>query len=175
MKNDPIYNFFRHGFLNIGSKVENEEEGLFDEHPVNEYASTVVTDLLAIGALKAAPEAAVVMNVWMYCVHQIYEITWACKRNDANSNDDMKNALDIAAALWIGVDQGSSDEQPGNFMYNLAQQAGGRFGQDSGEARVNIEVISGFDAYQLAIDINDCGGNSNAYVEFRTLARKLIG
>jgi hypothetical protein len=175
MKNDPIYNFFRHGFLVIGTKVEGESEGLFDEHSVNEYANTVVTDLLSIGKLKAAPEAAVVMNVWMYCVHQIYEVSRACKRNDANSKTDMKNALDIAAALWIGVDQGSGDDESGNMLYNIAEKAGGRFGRDSGETRVNIEVISGFDAYKLAIDIDDCGGNSNAYVEFRTLARKLIG
>jgi hypothetical protein len=175
MKNDPIYNFFRHGFLQIGTKFEGEDEGLFDEHPVNEYASTLVTDLFEVGNLEAATEAVVVMNVWMYCVHQIYEVSRACKRSDANSKTDMQDALDIAAALWIGVDQGSGEEESGNMLYNIAEKAGGHFGQDSGETRVNIEVISAFDAYQLAIDIDDCGGNSNAYVEFRTLARKLIG
>lgn len=175
MKGDPIYNFFRHGFLVIGDQVEGEEEGLFDEHSVNQYANTLVTDLLVLGKLNAASEAAIVMNIWMYCVHQLYEISRACKRNDTTTEDDMKNALDKAAALWIGVGQDDSDSESGNMLYNIAEKAGARFGQDTQQDSANKKVLIGFESYRLAIQVQDCVDNPEAYEDFRVLTRKLVG
>jgi hypothetical protein len=177
MKSDALYNLFRHAFLEVGSDLEGEELGLFDNHPVATYADTLVLDLLKLGKVEAAPEAALALNVWMFIVHQIYEIMRACKRNDDSSVADMEMALDIAAALWIGVDQAEGDSDSGNMLYNLAEQMGMHFGQaDGGETTSNYQVVEAFKEFKLAIGAGECSSNPDTtYLKFRVRARKMFG
>eukprot|EP00547_Thalassionema_nitzschioides_P018160 CAMPEP_0194239472 /NCGR_PEP_ID=MMETSP0158-20130606/5916_1 /TAXON_ID=33649 /ORGANISM="Thalassionema nitzschioides, Strain L26-B" /LENGTH=2221 /DNA_ID=CAMNT_0038973949 /DNA_START=97 /DNA_END=6759 /DNA_ORIENTATION=+ len=173
MGDDAMYNFFRHAFLELGEKTEGEQLGLFDNKPVGEYSHTLVTDLLKLDKMEAAPEAALVMGVWMHIVHQLYEITRACEENLVS---DMENALDIAAALWVGVGQEEGDIDSGNMLYNLAQQAGEHFGQGSGETTANFLILEAFNKLQLDIRSGVCGNSQpDAYISFRNKVREVIG
>jgi hypothetical protein len=176
MGEDAMYSFFRHGFLQIGKFVEGEQEGLFDEHPANEYANTLVEDLFLSNKLEPVPEAIVALNVWMYIVHQLYDIARACKRSDGNSEDDMIKALDIAAALWIGTGQEANDNDTGNMFYNLAERAAAFFSQEEeGKSLVNKKMLELFLEFKHFIEIGDCNSNSRAYGDFRSLVRRGIG
>lgn len=176
MNQDAMYSFFRHAFMEIGQEVEGEPEGLFDEHPVNVYADTLVQDLFDTDKLAPAPEAVIVLNVWMYIVHQLYEISRACQRGDDNTNSDMQKALDIAAALWVGTGQEAKDNDTGNMLYNLAEKAAADFSQEvEGEAIVNNRFLGSLEDIKLAIELGACHSETTSYVELRALIRKIIG
>ena len=176
LKADAMFSFFRHAFLELGTAVEGEQLGEFDGRPVAEYADTLVMDLLVLDQLNADSEAILVLNVWMYVVHQLYEILRACKRNDQQSVADMNAALDIAAALWIGVGQLQGDNDSGNMLYNLAEVAGARFDQDRGETEVNRLVIDALNALKLGINFGTCSNDTtNGYIEFHIIIRQTIG
>jgi hypothetical protein len=174
MKEDAMYSLFRHAFLELGSEVEGEDLGLFDQKPVAEYANTVVGDLFALNITHIETEAAIVLNVWMWCVHELYNVLRACERNDANSQDDMNAALDIAVALWIGADQPLGDNERGNLLYNLAENAGARFDQGSAETLINTAIVEKFKAIQLGIGQGTCSG-AGGYIEFRNIVRQVFG
>jgi hypothetical protein len=174
MKEDAMYSFFRHAYLVLGSQVEGEDLGLFDERPVAEYGNTVVRDLFALNITHIETEAAIILNVWMWCVHELYNVLRACERNDATSKDDMNAALDIAAALWIGAEQPLGDNERGNLLYNLAEIAGARFDQGSAETLVNTAIIEKFKAIQLGIGQGTCSG-AGGYIEFRNIVRQVFG
>ena len=170
-----MYNFFRHAFLELGEEVEGEELGSFDDRPVSEYANTLVLDLLALNKTAVVPEAVIVMNVWMYIVHQLYDVLRACAENDVTSVPKMEAALDAAAALWIGADQAMGDNDTGNLMYNLAENAGEKFDQDNGESRTNVLVLDEFNTLEMGIAVGTCANDANGYLEMRTVVRKMIG
>lgn len=175
MKGDAMYSFFRHAFLELGNEIEGEQLGQFDDRPVAEYANTLVLDLLALNKTAAVAEASVVLNVWMYVCHQLYTILRACKANDATSTQKMQEALDIAAALWIGADQLQGDNDSGNLLYNIAEQAGEKFDQDQGEARTNQLILDEMNTLELGINIGTCSKDANGYLEFRAVIRRMIG
>lgn len=174
MKDDAMYNFFIHAFMNLGEKTEGDELGLFDGKPVAQYSNTLVTDLLNLDKIEATPEAALVTSVWMYIVHKLYEVTRACQ--DSSGSSKMEQSLDIAAALWIGVDQEEGDIDSGNMLYNLAQQAGEHFGQGLGETTANSLIIEAFNNIQLDIENEICENNHpDAYLSLRSKIHDLIG
>ena len=170
-----MFIFFRYAFLEVGTEVEGENLGSFDERPVSEYANTLVLDLIKLGKVEAAPEAMLIMDVWMYIVHQLYEILRACKRNDDSTVSDMERALDIAAALWIGAEQEEGDTDSGNMLYNFAQRVGEHFDQGDGETTANYLIMEAFDQFKLFIELGRCADDSNAYVTFREKTHDLIG
>ena len=178
LKADAMFSFFRHAFLELGTAVEGEQLGEFRDRPVAEYADTLVMDLFALDQRDIESEAILILNVWMYIVHQLYEVMRTCKRkrNDRQSEADMNAALDIAAALWIGTGQLQGDNNSGNMLYNLAEVAGARFNQDQGgETVANTLVINSLNALKLGVDFRTCSNDANGYIEFRTIIRQTIG
>ena len=175
LKADAMFSFFRHAFLELGADIEGEQLGEFDNRPVAEYADTLVLDLFALNITNIESEAALILNVWMYVVHELYDVLRACKRNDQQSTSDMNVALDIAAALWIGTGQLQGDNDSGNMLYNLAEVAGVRFDQDRGETVANTLVIDALNALKLGINFGTCSNDANGYIEFRTIVRQTIG
>lgn len=176
LKGDALFNLFRHAFLEIGVDVEGEQLGEFDEQPVAEYANTLVIDLFKLNQTQIETEATLILNVWMYVAHQLYEVIRACKRNDATSTADMNRGLDIAAALWIGTGQERGDNGSGNMLYNLAENAGQRFDQDRGETEANTLFVDALDALRIGVNLGTCANSDeDGYVEFRTIVRKMFG
>ena len=177
MSGDPMYAFFRHAFDVVGEKLEGDMPGIFDGFPVEEYANTLVRDLFESSKLEPIPEAIISLNVWMYIVHQLYDILRACQRNDNTSESDMMKALDVAAALWIGAGQEPRDNDTGNMLYNLAEKAAARFGQEeNGEAFANGKFIESMLDIKVSIDTKVCQFDSiSASIQLRIIIRRMIG
>ena len=178
MKKDAMFGLFVHYFDVYGKDEEGESNGYFDGKRAEQYANTLVDDLLGtVNKHKTVPYAIISLPVWMFIVHQLNDIPRACKRRDETSDDDMKQAFDIAAALWIGTGQEAGDSDSGYMLYNLAQRAGDEFGQTSnGEAEANKKVLDGLEVIKLIIESGDCDVNQDgAYLDLRFEIRRLIG
>ena len=79
MSENPMFNIFRHAFLVLGEYTEGESEGTFDAKPISQYADTVVNDLFALQVDGIETDAALVMNVWMACVAELFQVVEECK------------------------------------------------------------------------------------------------
>jgi hypothetical protein len=172
MAQDALYNLFRHTFFIIGRDIENETAGNFDQKPVQEYANTLVNDLFALNVAHIETEAAIILNVWMQIVHSLYDVMRGCRAQDT---DTMNEAIDIAAALWIGADQPEGISDQGNLMYNLAQVAGQRFNQANGEATANTKVLDAMNDIQGKISGGTCASGDEGYLDMRSTINQLIG
>lgn len=175
MKDDAIYSFFYHAFLLLGANLEGEDLGNFDTRPVGEYGNTLVNDLFLLNVTHIETEAALIFNVWMWCIHEIYNVLRACERNDDNSQSDMNVALDIAVALWIGAEQPYGSYEEGNMLYNLAEQVGTKFSQDFTEVVANTKILALFSQMQVGIEQGTCKNGTSGYLELRGIMRQLLG
>lgn len=177
MSEDPMYNIFRNAFYDLGVDNERDTAGDFDGHPVEEYANTLVMDLFELNSTRTETEGAIVLNVWMAVVHELYSILRSCKATTSDNQNqkisEMSGALDRATALWIGADQIRGDNLRGHLLYNLAEVAGELFGQDDGESRINVGIMSLITNIQFSIASATCG-NDDGYMQMREKVHKVI-
>ena len=167
MASSPYYNVFRDGFLKLG----NEIDGTFDGNPVEQYGDTLVNDLFSLNAEDIETEAAVVTTVWMSCVHQLFQVMIECQAQDVSKG---MTALDKAIALWVGADQKRGGNEQGHLLYELAESAGERFGQDDGVTIVNKQLIQRFNSIQSDFS-QQCQGDQEGYRSIRATIRRMIG
>ena len=167
----PLFWLFRHAFFDIGSKNEGEAEGNFDGHPIEEYANTIVNDLFALSAKDIETEAALVMNVWMAVANELYKTLDHCKGGRKNF---AANTLDHAVSYWVGAEQTAGSNEEGHMLYNLAEIAGARFGQDNGEVITNTALLAIFIDMQNVIQGGGCGVDDQV-ANLRTLYKRAIG
>jgi len=165
---DPIYNLYRNAFFDLGVLLENDSTGNFDGRPVDEYANTLVEDLFELNSTRAVSIGALILNVWMSVMHELNVVLTSCADNGETAKDDMNAALDRGAALWIGAGQSRGDNEEGYLLYNLAEVAGERFGQDQGETIVNANVMSLINSIQIHIESGSCG-DELGYVDMRSM------
>ena len=170
MSENPFYNMFRHAFLILGNANEGETLGLFDGAPVDEYANTIVNDLFVLNIQNIETEAALIMNVWMVIVYELFQVLDACS---AQATDKGNIALDRAIALWIGADQPDGSNEHGYMLYNLAEIAGEFFGQDNGESQVNSEVVDILNTLQANLAGSTCS-NSGGVLVLREQVKRLV-
>ena len=170
MKHSPLYNMFRHAFLLVGSVAEGETEGSFDGQAIDQYGDTLVNDLFALNLENIETEAAVVMNVWMAAAFEIFEANKACRGADRIQGLEH---LDRAVAYWVGAGQQTGDNDGGHLLYNLAENAGERFGQDEGETLVNRGLMELFLTMQTDFLANKCNTDAG-YLEMRSNVKKII-
>ena len=111
-----MFNLFRQAFFDLGSSKEGETEGNFDGAPVEAYGDTLVNDLLSLNINDIETEAALITNVWMAAVDQLFRMLQNCKTSNITEG---LVALDKVAALWIGEDQDEGSNEQGHLLYNL--------------------------------------------------------
>ncbi len=140
-KSDSFYNIYVDAFNVIGNKYENEEYGLFDKKPTTQYADTVVNDLFDLERKGIEKEAAVIMNVFMTVLHYLSEVVETCWRYQNIPNDSGLHNLDLAMAYYIGDDEAYGDNFGGTLLYNVAEMAGERFGQDNVQTKTNSKIL----------------------------------
>ena len=171
MASSPMYNIFRHAFLVLGKSIENETEGTFDGMPIEQYGDTLVTDLFRLGIGHIETEAALITSVWMACVHELFQVLLECR-----AGDEAKGlaALDIFAALWIGEGQDLGGNENGHMLYNLAENAGERFGQDDGEAMVNTRLLELLGTLKTFLTRKKCA-TDEPHKEMRPIVKEMIG
>lgn len=71
-KHDPMCTTYKYAFSFL------PPSGSFDDEPESQYADSIVNDLFQENKINAASEAAVVMNVWMEVVHNLYNVVRYC-------------------------------------------------------------------------------------------------
>lgn len=140
-RNVPIYNTYVASFAALGVAHEGDDPGDFDRHPATRYADTLVRDLFQLGRPDGALQAtsAVALTVVMAFWGTLWEVLLNCQLH--HDSDLLVKSLDAAVALWIGAGQERNENQVGYLLYNMAEQAGARFGQDEGETIVNTEFL----------------------------------
>lgn len=137
----PMYNVYKYAFDELGTNVENDVDGFFDDQPIEYYANTLVEDLFNLNRARVEGDASLVLNVVMAYWGSLFLMLQACESRE--SKDVMVSFLDMAAALWIGEGQERSSNTAGYMLYNLAERTGTDFQQDqiNGESAVNRNVL----------------------------------
>jgi hypothetical protein len=177
MQGNPYYNIFRHAFLVLGNANEGETLGMFDGSPIEEYGNTIVEDLFDLNIQNIESDAALVMNVWMVMNHELFSLLDACSGDDSSDTNKALSRLDRAVALWIGEEQDVGANYRGHMMYNLAEQASARFGQDVGESKVNTEIMTLFADLQTSLRAGTCAkSDGSGYIAIRReRVKRVIG
>jgi hypothetical protein len=97
------------------------------------YADGYIRSAIMAGR-EHAPRAVLVLSMWMYATHVLYDGIMTCQKEleaDNPSQFDLKGGgLDKFIALWIGMGQTPGSKE-GNSLYALAEEADGWF--DTGE------------------------------------------
>jgi len=164
---ESTYNLFKYAFLALS-----DGGGKFDGEPEGEFADSIVNDLYEVGRDSLAIDAAMVMNLWMYVVHNLHDSVKQCQ---SQSDELALRALDKAAAYWIGDDQDEGIPN-GHLLYAMTERIAGKFGQQgNGEAPANAKIIdmmnSMKDDYFLA---GECGNDATAFQYLRVIVDKII-
>jgi len=170
MMENPYFHMFRHAFLVLGDAEEGETEGRFDGSAIEQYGDTLVEDLFDLNVEGIETEAAVVLNVWMSAINELFQVRLQCKSNDMNK---ALGALDRAAALWIGEGQKDGINDSGHLLYALTENAGERFDQDTGETTVNTEIIDLFVQIQKNIKADKCS-DLDGYLNRRQEIKRMV-
>ena len=92
-----------------------------------------------------APTAALVLNMWMYAAHLLFQGLQTCQKRveaDNPSQFDLGTAgFDEFIALWIGSGSNAGTET-GSSLYALAEDAYALFGGTNDESPVNSQIKS---------------------------------
>ena len=178
LKDDPMFSYFEYGFERLGQK-EGHGRGNYGSGPAHEYAHTFVSDLLQYSHGKSVILASLVLHIWMYVVHYLYEFLRSCKKRD---RDGMLHALDVAAALWIGTtDSQDGPNSSGYSLYRLAEEVQAYFehtgnGSTGGTASgANHRFLSMLQSFQTQADISGMCARDEGHTQYRLLIRQTIG
>jgi hypothetical protein len=170
MSEVPIYNLYLNAYRELGIRHEDDSVGSFDGKPVEQYADTLVGDLLELRIERIQATTALVHHVTMAYWAFLWKVLLSC-----GSSNDMHAALDAAVALYVGEGQVRNDAQGGYMLYSLAQFVGTQFNQatGTGEVQVNTQVMNFFVSLQQDIR-NDVCSTDDGYRTMRTKVRSLM-
>eukprot|EP00980_Cylindrotheca_fusiformis_P024658 scaffold12195_cov126-Cylindrotheca_fusiformis.AAC.2 len=168
---NPYFHIFRSAFLVLG-QTQGENEGTFDGAAIEQYGDTLVEDLFELqrDVPGIETEAALILNVWMAVINELFQAKIHCRSNSMNK---ALESLDRAAALWIGEGQVTGLNEGGHMLYSLTENAGDRFGQDNGEAIVNSKIIDLFVEIQKDIKSDQCS-NISGYLNNRREINRMV-
>jgi len=164
-----------------------DKYGFYEGAPATEYANTFVDKMFDLSASSAdvpeslPAESMVALNVWMAAVHELYNQVAECKKQ-ANFATGHTNEfgggvlpIDIAAAYIIGDSQQTGNKESGHLIYNLAEQVGELFGQDTtGESEANTKIIKALNAIKSEVTLPNACSNTNTHMKLRTMADKAL-
>jgi hypothetical protein len=170
MSEVPIYNLYLYAYRELGIHHEDDSVGSFDGKPVEQYADTLVGDLLELRVERIQATATLVHHITMAYWSFLWKVLLSC-----GSSNDMHAALDAAVALYVGEGQVRNDSQGGYMLYSLAQFVGTQFGQatGTGEVQVNTQAMNLFVSLQQDIR-NDVCATDAGYRTMRTKVRSLM-
>jgi hypothetical protein len=175
MLSDPLFNIFMFALQTEGGNNGAEQvDGRRLLVETREYADGIVQD--ALDSLEAnnstlASEASVVLNVWMYTAHLLYNAVRECRKEEITDGEGGR-AIDEAAAFWIGDGQGFQ-EVDGHLLYGVAEAMGRVFNTvEQGQSRSNRNILN------LLKDakghIMSCSGNPASIAQLHVTINKII-
>jgi hypothetical protein len=159
---------------------------MFDEPEFNMFMYTLgnqmYADDLVEEALKnskfsnpdVAPEAVMVLNLWMEIVHLMHDALQGCK-NKQLKDDDGVFLMDAAVAYWTGAGQIAGDEG-GDLLYALAERFGQTFNiENAGQSRTNTNILRLFNEAKNEVSLpNACSDGEFTYTKLRGIVNRLI-
>lgn len=138
MMEEPLLTIYSH-FFNTKGLQNGEENGYYKGQKSQFYADAIISDLFDRDATGVPQEATLALHIWMAAAHELNNVLIGC--NSHYNSTESAIALDRAAALWTGAEDRFS-------LYQLAQSSGEKFGQLTDEARVNTQIVNGFNSIQ---------------------------
>lgn len=136
-KASPGYLFHLHG-LSDRSTDPNKlmENGSYSDN----YIRSSITQ-----GQEHAPKAILVLSMWMYASHVLYEGVKTCQiESEADNPSQFKlkmGGLDTFIALWIGTGQAAASKE-GHGLYALAEQADDLFDSINGDESDAIKDVT---------------------------------
>lgn len=119
------------------------------------YADNFVQSAIRTGNLYA-PTAALVLNIWMYATHLLFQGLQTCQKRveaDNPSQFDLGTAgFDEFIALWIGTGS-NPGSATGASLYALAEESHTLFGGTSDESEVNSQIKSLYEQASAQLSI----------------------
>jgi len=170
MTEEPVFNIFMHAL--------SSNDGKYMGKSSREYANTVVMSYFdSTDAAKRAliPEAIVVLNLWMYLAHELFETLSNCRMNVIKDKDGI-HSIDEAVAYWVGDGQITGSGDNGHLLYALAERLGEKFDLDAGgQTRTNSNILRLFNQAQQELSFpNACSETSSTYASLRSLVNRII-
>jgi len=171
---DPISNYNVNTFNAIG-KLDNENDGSFDEEPVYNYANTLIIDLFNVEGQSdpvrgIEKEGALILGAWMRVYEDLYNVLRYCGAPDAHADpEELLQLLDRVAALWIGRLQSYGDNTRGTMLYNLAERTSIHFNQEHGEAEVNTKFLFILNEMKAMVDNGECFDDGSLQTGYHVL------
>jgi len=106
------------------------------------YAENYIRGALT-SKYKYAGDAILVLNVWMYATHLLYNGIHTCQKMITSDEQGLfklgGGGMDEFIALWISHDGGAGNSG-GSGLYSLTNYAAELFGTESGEANANTAI-----------------------------------
>ena len=152
-----------------------------DEHHQKQiYGDVFVKGLLndkELGDDKTiAADAALVLNVWMYTVHLLYDSLKQCKGENQSDRGRIIDTLAEARAYWIGDSQTDGLRAEGNLMYAFTQEIGKHFSKEieNKKLQTNGEILGLIDEVRdLLSSPNGCSGPRNSIAKSQLLVSRI--
>jgi hypothetical protein len=169
MRQEPLFNIYRHSFQ--------DENGQYLGADARLYGDSIVNQSFAINdqAKTLASEAMLVINLWMFLVHQLFETLDNCK-NKVVADIDGVHSIDEAVAYWIGDGQIAGDGDRGHLFYALAERMGDKFQMNvNGQSRTNLNILRLFNEAKIELSLADaCSTNPDTYPRLREIVYRIL-
>lgn len=176
---DPTFVFQMLGMMDVGQSIE---EGLTMN---SGYANEYITEKLnQVNSGNLAAQAAAVLNVEMYAIHQLWDGVLDCVEISNGFNPDAdhtgsinpKQSFDNFIALYIGAGQTAAPDFSGDMLYDLAQNAAKLFGttNDIGEAKVNEDIRNYYQSIQQLMSEENYCTREDAMQQLWSLANRVV-
>ena len=167
MGDDIMHNFYQYALYD-DVDFDSNLNGDTDPWPYGDEVVILGLDPTHGDSSKLAAEAAIVMNIWMAIVHQLYESTRECK-----NGSEAPKYIDSAVGLWIGKEQGNGVFDTGWSIYSIAQEAYKLYGNDESESPINEALMAAFSRAQQTA--RTCSGDrESAYSILRVQVDEII-
>jgi len=170
MSNNPIYQ--------VTVFALEDEIGEYLGKDARSYADTVVMSFFESqdDSSTIAAEAAVVLNIGMEVINELYQQLDNC-RNLRIRDDDGIHSIDQVAALYIGDGEISGNSNQGHLLYNLAEKMAITFGtvDPSGVATANLKFLRLLTEARLDLSFPQaCSGDLSTVRKLTRTVNKMI-
>jgi hypothetical protein len=116
-----------------------------------------------ITSTEVVAKVSAYVGVAMYALRELEDAVDDCLSSDTKRNDDSVLALDEAVAFYTGSLEGKDGSGSGVFVYALAEKrcenfrtCGAAGDQNTGNAKVNIDIFAQFSQMKANIANKDC-------------------
>lgn len=170
MRQEPLFNIYRHSLQSKNGQYLGADARLYGDSIVNQAFGNNDDQ-----AKTLAAEAMLVINLWMYLAHQLFETLDKCKNKVVADNDGV-HSIDEAVAYWIGDGQIAGDGDEGHLFYALAERMGDKFQINvNGQSRTNLNILRLFNQAKIELSLADaCSTNPDTYPRLREIVYRIL-